>query len=230
MQNSDIFNQLNDQYKQFKSNLKGSIGELAATMALKHGSSEKLNIIQNVFVPLPNGNSAEIDIVIIHSTGIYVVECKNYNGWIFGSAENKDWTQTFASGKKYSFYNPVLQNRYHIKALSSYLSVPEIYFKSYIVFGEQCELKKIPGNSENIIIMKMHSLTNAINTDIKKRSFMFSDTVVNMYTEKISSLKDLSGQVKKQHTKQVQSKHPKQESYTDSQQNSVSFFSSFLRF
>ena len=93
------------------------MGEFAVNVLLKYSAAGKLKTIRNIYVPLNDGKTSEIDIVVVHNTGLYAVECKNYSGWIFGSADNRYWTQTFANGKKYQFYNPVLQNKYHIKAL-----------------------------------------------------------------------------------------------------------------
>lgn len=192
-------------------NLKGSIGEFATSLALKFGANENLKIVRNIFVPTTNGKTTEIDIVIIHSTGIYAIECKNYSGWIFGSIDNKNWTQSFSNGKKYQFYNPVLQNKYHIYALSKYLNVPEKYFKSYIVFGEECELKKVPSNTDKLSIMKFHSLSEAINNDLSHRDHIFSDSVVSMYSSKISELIDTTGQTKKAHVEQIKRDHPEKQ-------------------
>lgn len=36
-----------------------------------------------------DGSTIELDIVMIHETGIYVFESKNYSGWIFGSEKKQ---------------------------------------------------------------------------------------------------------------------------------------------
>lgn len=83
--------------------------------------------------------------IMLHESGIYVFESKNYDGWIFGSETQKNWTQSLASGRgktrKYTFLNPIIQNKVHVKWLQSYLhdnSNLPVY--SYIVFSERCEL------------------------------------------------------------------------------------------
>lgn len=53
--------------------------------------------------------------------GIYAVESKNYNGWIFGSEKSKSWTQIFQAGKKERFYDPIWQNTTHVKYLMQLL-------------------------------------------------------------------------------------------------------------
>lgn len=64
----------------------------------------------NCYVPKENGETTEIDVIMIHETGIYVFESMNYSGWIFGTETNKQWTQTLPAGKgkshKSHFLNP----------------------------------------------------------------------------------------------------------------------------
>lgn len=52
-------------------------------------------ILTNVYLPTRNGNTTEIDLIYIHESGIYVLESKNYGGWIFGNEYDKSWTQVF---------------------------------------------------------------------------------------------------------------------------------------
>ena len=78
-------------------------------------------MLPNCYLPTENGDVTEVDLILIHESGIYVIESKNYSGWIFGSENQRYWTQSFSDGKggsqKYKFYNPIWQNDTHIKAL-----------------------------------------------------------------------------------------------------------------
>lgn len=40
-------------------------------------------ILRNVYVPKANGDTSEIDVIFITQKGIFVIESKNYSGWIF---------------------------------------------------------------------------------------------------------------------------------------------------
>ena len=44
----------------------------------------KGKILRNVYIPKDNGETTEIDVVYITQKGIFVIESKNYSGWIFG--------------------------------------------------------------------------------------------------------------------------------------------------
>ena len=103
---------------------KGQFGEYATEFALSNYNIDgNFFIFQNLYVPYKNF-SCEIDILMLHEKGIFVFESKNYSGWIFGTLNQQHWTQTFKSGQKFQFYNPIKQNNTHIKALSTLFQLP----------------------------------------------------------------------------------------------------------
>ena len=77
-------------------------------------------IFRNVYVPDKNGKTSEIDIVAVTNKGLFVFECKNYAGNIYGDAKKEKWIQ-YVGNKKSFFYSPILQNKKHCKVLSNYL-------------------------------------------------------------------------------------------------------------
>lgn len=107
---------------------KGWIGE----KAVQFGMWMKLdgNIYKkfhNIIIKTADGTT-QIDHVLLSVYGIFVIETKNYKGWIYGGATQKQWTQVLF-GKKSQFQNPLHQNYKHTKALSEYLRVDH---KKYI--------------------------------------------------------------------------------------------------
>lgn len=101
----------------------------------------------NLYLPKENDETTEIDVLLIHESGLYVFESKNYSGWIFGSENQKTWTQSLPRGRssiKNHFLNPIMQNKLHIKYLKVYLSdFPDLIYHSFILFSDRCALKKI---------------------------------------------------------------------------------------
>ena len=75
---------------------KGHFGEYLIDYALNRapGYAQKLC---NVYLPY-KGRTSEIDVIMLHETGIYVFESKNYSGWIFGDEKGQYWTQTREPG------------------------------------------------------------------------------------------------------------------------------------
>ena len=78
-------------------------------------------ILRNVYIPTKSGGTSEIDFLAISKKGIFVFECKNYAGNIYGDGKRKQWIQ-YLGNKKYYFYNPFMQNRNHVRHLQTYLS------------------------------------------------------------------------------------------------------------
>lgn len=101
----------------------------------------------NCYLPKEDGETTEADVILLHESGIYVFESKNYSGWIFGSENQTYWTQTLPAGRsgiqKYRFFNPIIQNEVHMKCLQRILNEPTIPIYSYIVFGDNCALKDV---------------------------------------------------------------------------------------
>jgi hypothetical protein len=92
------------------------------------------------------GGTTQIDHVIVSRFGVFVVEAKNMNGWIFGSERDAQWTQNLF-GHKTRFQNPLRQNYRHIAALSEFLGLPEDRFHSVVMFWGDAEIKtKLPPN------------------------------------------------------------------------------------
>ena len=77
----------------------GQFGEFSTEYALtNHNLPGKLVVLKNVYVPY-QGRTSEIDLLMIHEKGIFVFESKNYSGWIFGCADQLNWTQSLQNGK-----------------------------------------------------------------------------------------------------------------------------------
>ncbi len=132
-----------------KSCIKGWLGELQSTFAKKIALDSKIYTdINNVTIPSDRGTT-QIDHVIASRYGIFVVETKNMDGWIFGDEKSPQWTQGLF-GKKYRFQNPLRQNYRHTKALSELLGIGHEKFISVVMFWGDCQFKTpLPRNVLN---------------------------------------------------------------------------------
>lgn len=69
------------------------IGELIVNMSARWLLNAKdYIIINNVTLPIENGTT-QIDHIIVSKFGIFVIETKNFSGWIFGKKDDLTWTQ-----------------------------------------------------------------------------------------------------------------------------------------
>ncbi|MFA5470696.1 MAG: nuclease-related domain-containing protein [Acholeplasmataceae bacterium] len=123
-------------------------------------------------------STAQIDNLLITSKGLYIIEAKNYNGHIFGSEKQENWTMTVKhvnrkkskSGKvytkthisKHSFYNPIKQNQTHINKILKLMEIhKEIPIHNIVVFGSKAYLRDVT-HSNQVFVINTHQLRNII--------------------------------------------------------------------
>ncbi len=131
----------------FKSSTgKGIMGEGLLNFVISIAlDKKKYQLLKNVTLPT-EGGTTQIDHIIVSQYGVFVIETKNYKGWIFGSEHSKTWTQSIY-GKKHSFQNPLHQNYKHVKTLQKLLKLDENQIFSVVVFvGESTFKTDMPNN------------------------------------------------------------------------------------
>lgn len=137
----------------------GKLGEYYTYRALRKLPGEK-RFLFNCYLPKDDATTTEVDLILLHTSGIYILESKNYSGWIFGSETQGRWTQTLPQGgstQKNHFLNPIIQNEIHMKWLKKYLAdYQELPCFSIIVFSKRCTLKNIQllENSAHTVIRR----------------------------------------------------------------------------
>lgn len=120
-------------FKFFRATIKGKIGEGVVNLAAKLRLNRKEYILlKDVTIPTSRGTT-QIDHVVLSRFGIFVIETKNYSGWIYGNATDPTWTQV-CHRKKSKFQNPLRQNNGHILALAELLHVPKETFHNMVCF------------------------------------------------------------------------------------------------
>jgi hypothetical protein len=129
--------------KAFKPYLKGKMGEFAvAAHAKLYLDQDSYTLLNDCTLPDEQNQTTQIDHILLSPFGIFVIETKNYKGWIFGSQHQKMWTQKIYK-KSFKFQNPLHQNYKHQKVLEAVLSdiVEPQFIHSLVVFMPDCEFK-----------------------------------------------------------------------------------------
>ncbi len=124
---------------------KGRIGEIKVSLRLKALGNDY--VVLNDILISQSEYSSQIDHLVISRFGIFVIETKNYKGWIFGNEKSEHWMQILYK-HKHTFRNPIKQNWSHVYALKSLLSqYKSIKYFPIVVFSNNAELKKrgLPG-------------------------------------------------------------------------------------
>lgn len=122
--------------------VKGRIGEAIVSVgALKRLDPKVYRVFNDLVLPRPDGEgTTQIDHVVVSPFGIFVIETKNYAGWIFGDKDSRYWTQVIY-GKKSRFQNPLHQNALHVRAIAVATGLPRECFYDLIYFVGDATLK-----------------------------------------------------------------------------------------
>ncbi len=126
--------------------VKGWIGEALLHAVLRIGlPRRRYRLLRNVTLPTADG-STQVDHIVVSRHGVFVVETKNYRGWIFGTAHDKTWTQTFRRSS-HTFQNPLRQNVKHVRTLAEIAGIDKRALVSLVVFVGPAVIKTpMPAN------------------------------------------------------------------------------------
>lgn len=181
-----------------RAQLKGDRGESSIARKLYALSEKDFRVFNDVLLRTRKGSS-QIDHIVVSRYGIFVIETKNYSGWIHGNEYSEYWTQTFYRTKN-QFRNPIKQNWAHIYALKEFLSeFKRVAYYSVIVFSGDAVLKNI---SSTTPVMYSHQLINFIK-DVE-RTLSLSMEQVTEIADKLDSIAIQEGKRKKAHVYYIQ--------------------------
>ncbi|WP_139367560.1 NERD domain-containing protein [Bacillus alkalicellulosilyticus] len=182
-------------YRLFLPQIKGFIGEKATSAILTQLNPEEYKVINDVMVKV-NDKTTQIDHVVISDYGVFVIETKNYKGWIYGDERNQQWTQVLHK-RKYKFYNPIHQNYGHVKALETLLSdLGDIPFIPIVVFSVNATLKT---KFQSEVVYSIHLLK----TIQKYRQTTLSQFQKQKIYYTLTSLNQTDKETKREHVQEI---------------------------
>lgn len=118
----------------------GEVGENVVASKLRWLPRNQYFVINDLVFTKDNGNSTQIDHVVVSPYGIFVIETKNIYGYIHGSDNSKLWRSCWRN-RDLAFDNPILQNKAHIIALADKLKLKDNRFISVIAFSTNADLQ-----------------------------------------------------------------------------------------
>ena len=185
---------------------RGTSSERSLILRLLKKEFPSVTIYHDLIIRKDNDEFSQIDLVLVTSEGIIVIEVKDYSGWIYGSGNNTNWTKVLSYGKKkYKFYNPIKQSNNHISELRKTLNQFEnIPFFSVIVFFGDCELKEINYVPKGTYLVKSHRVFEVLNL-IKNENEPTHYTNKREVVDKLKELVSLGENVEyqKQHIENI---------------------------
>jgi len=197
---SDYYTATRKRFRTVRRDL-GLWGEYLTYLKLRKLPGDK-KFLYNCYVPKGDGTFTEIDLIMLHASGVYVFESKNYSGWIFGSEADQYWTQSLRGGRKERFYNPIKQNNAHIRQLMQFIpNLTRESTHSVIVFSERCELRKLSYSTEQQMIVKRNHLNRTMKLHLQRQ--LSSPIDIDAIYQKLYPQTQLTEQQKQAHIQRV---------------------------
>ena len=170
-------------YKKFV----GKAGEYHVKNELKKLPNEKYLVLNDLMIE-SNNMTYQIDHIVVSAFGIFVIETKQYNGYIVGSEYDKKWKQN----NKFYINNPIHQNYGHVKALEDVLKLNNNKFIPIVC---------IPSTANIKVNSKSHVLHIY---ELNKTILSYKETILDNYNEiykAINSLNIMDKNKRKEHIK-----------------------------
>ncbi len=150
--------------KHFRPRFRGVVGEQKTAFLLGMLPKSKYKVIDDIMLQA-GGRTTQIDHIVVSKSGLFVIETKNYKGWIFGHENGEKWIQNIY-GRKYEFQNPIRQNHIHIRALKQVLSdFREMPIIPIVAFSSRATLKIHTENHNVVLLDDLNSTIKKYNDD-----------------------------------------------------------------
>jgi hypothetical protein len=113
---------------------------LVSRVLLSEFGPPDYHLMNHVTIQMDDGTT-QVDHILISRFGVFVIETKDYKGWIFANATHETWTQVLFR-LRFKFQNPMFQNMRHVRAVQGLLDfLPLEAIRSVIVFTGDAEFK-----------------------------------------------------------------------------------------
>lgn len=149
----------------------GKAGEKRVARKLDWLPKEYMTL-NDILLPTSYGTT-QIDHIVVSPYGIFVIETKNYKGWIFGHQDSEEWKQSLLgkktiwgwSSEQHKFRNPIRQNLAHFRAVRAILKdVGDFTIIPIVVFADSADLNITVPNHTVINWCNLRSTIKAYST------------------------------------------------------------------
>lgn len=198
-------------YKKNEAKIKGNRGERKLCRSLRRLKIPgKVNVLRDRLFQAEWGTS-QIDALAITRYGIVVCEMKDYQGSIYGTVGESNWTVKVGDNCN-DLYSPIKQNNSHISALTHLLKekFPQMRYLPIVVFGDNATLHV--QNSRNKVC-NLKDLHKVIGRQLGPE--VLSDQEVEAVTTFLEEKQITGHKARRNHVTRVQLKAEANYEYTD---------------
>lgn len=198
---------------QYYRDYKGTYGEFEVYKILHRKLEGRHLFYHNVYIPKNMEDNldqrTEVDFIMVHEKGLFILEIKNLYGDIYGSIEDRDWIQKVDSYNNKKIYNPIMQNDNHIKYIVNNLEeadieIPNEKIYSIIVFGNDSNIDLIKIYEEdNLKIINIDELESCLNFIIENNDIMFETEEMSDIALVLEKYQDVDDTIREKHISSI---------------------------
>ncbi len=180
----------------YGSKIIGWFGEHWTKEVMNYLPKDKYHIFNDIMISI-NDKTYQIDHIIVSEYGIFVIETKQYNGYITGSKYDKKWVRHLKNKNLY-YENPIRQNYGHVKAACELLNLNE---------KQVFNIVNIPSKAKLNI---KHDGELTVNATFLDKISSYQDKIINNVDEIIKILNTnniIDKQKRNKHIKELKNKH-----------------------
>lgn len=183
-----------------ESTIQNSGEALLARSLMANFSAPDYHLMNNVTLQTEDGTT-QVDHILVSKFGVFVIETKDYKGWIFANPKHTSWTQVIFNCK-FKFQNPIYQNYKHVRAVQALLDfLPAKTVVSVVVFTGEAEFK-------TLIPDGVFALNTLIEYLRSQKTELLSENRVQFCVGRIETNRlALTGQTDIEHIQSLQRRH-----------------------
>lgn len=118
--------------------------------------------LKGVYVYVDANRVSEIDIILVHSSGIYIFESKAKKGIIYGDPKERYWTAMHGASTKSRFYNPLKQTEGHARKLSGKFGISPLAVHRVVVFPTKADISRVRYNTSHTMVCTIDELMQVL--------------------------------------------------------------------
>ena len=167
--------------------------------------------IGNLYIPTSDESITELDGLFINIRGVFVIEAKAYRGTIYGSERNHDWTKAMMTGNgvdKRTFYNPIMQNSGHVKAIRNLLGAHSLPIYNVVAFSDSADLSNIDVKSKDVFVVNYKDIPTLLADPRLPECLRKED--INLLSKKLRKYRKVKASVKRKHIKTIKKLYEKE--------------------
>lgn len=144
---------------------------------LLNKANGEYKLLFNIVLPK---SGEKIDALLIHQSGLYVIDAIQLEGWIYGKEQDVQWAQVLQHDSLNKFKNPIMEN--NIKMMELKQALPDVnkeHFHSLIVFTNHCSFNKIEIHSNQVDVIKANELKTFWKSETEEK--LTKDDIIKIY-------------------------------------------------